>query len=75
MSTDNRTSTGEWIVTGLLLIIGLIFLVKPATATIGAFTEFVDAFPSPNALGPNGSLVALVALLSGAGGFMRNKFG
>lgn len=73
MSTDNSTSTGEWIVIALLLITGVIFLAKPATATIGAFVDFADAFPSPNTLGPNGTIVALVALLFGTGGLVRNK--
>lgn len=75
MSENTDTSGIEWLVIIVLLLVGVVFLAKPATATVGAFADFVDAFPSPNTLGPYGSFVAALSLLLGSGGVVRNKLG
>lgn len=72
---DDNTSLVEWLLITALFCLGLVFLVEPTTATVGAFSDFVEMFPDPATLGPYGAIYALISLLLGTGGFLKNKFG
>lgn len=65
---EGEISTAEWVVILACLGIGVMFWVKPATATFDIYIDFVDNFPEPSQLGPNGSLASLIALVVGTTG-------
>jgi hypothetical protein len=73
MSDEEQTSSLEWALLTILLVAGFVFFTEPGVPTTGAFVDFVDSFPEAGSLGPNGSLVAMVALLLGGGGLVRKK--
>lgn len=75
MSSDEKTSKGEWMLLLALLAVGATMILQPGIATTGAFIDFVGEFPDPSALGPYGSLIALLSLLLGGGGVLRWKYG
>lgn len=72
---NDDTSLAELLLITALFFFGLVFLLEPATATVGAFSDFVEMFPDPATLGPYGAIYALISLLLGTGGFLKNKFG
>lgn len=72
-TNDGETSTIEWVLLVILLLVGVSFFIKPALVSTGALVDFVDAFPDPAQLGPYGSLLALVSMLLGGGGLIRKK--